>query len=106
MDISIRVVVSTRIIAMRTHTDSRIHLIVIYYPRVAKFELEMIYALLRLQELLRLFIDLNAVFLQLSPGTLLSLLASVGVWEDWVCQYDSGTTTVSTHCVKWPYDRR
>ena len=106
MDIAIRVVLSTRIIAMRTHTYSRIHLIDIYYPRVAKFEVEMICALLRLQELLRLFIDLNAVLLQLSPGTLLSLLADVGVWEDWVCWSDSGMTTASTHCVKWPYDRR
>ena len=44
----------------------------------------MIYALLRLQGLLRLFIDLNTVFLQLSPGTLLGFLAGVGVWKDWV----------------------
>ena len=64
--------------------DSRIHLNDIYYPRAAMFEPEMIYALLQLQGLLHLFIDLSAVFLQLSPGTLLGLLASVGVWKDWV----------------------
>ena len=41
----------------------------------------MIYALLRAQGLLRLYyiIGVNAVFLQLVPGTLLGLLAGVGI---------------------------
>lgn len=40
--------------------------------------------LLRPQGLLRLYyiIGLNAVFFQLVPGTLLGLLASIGVWKD------------------------
>jgi len=68
----------------------------------------MIYALLRPQGLLRLYciIDLNAVFLQLIPGTLLGLLAGFRVWKDRVCQYDIGTTAADTHYVKWPCDRQ
>ena len=79
------------------------HLNDISYLRDARFDT---YALLRLQGLLRLFSDLNTVFLQLGPGTLLGLLASVGIWKDWECEYDIGMATANTHCVKWPYDRR